>query len=1134
MSIKNLFTNAGTVVSNKSLSDVTSSLGLESYGVISSSYSRYNLLLPDLNFQDPAEFAKYGSAEKYYENSIKKIAQTYPYDGSKKQKLEWRNNCSYLDLYLFENEYPRHTGSITIGKNFGTSSVKNNGYYETPTRTEYIKVNPGLSTGSIYDEDKDRRTSFSFNSEKGFCVEFYMNPNTWSADLATATFQVVLNAGALSSETTSSVAFPDGGFQFLIAVNTTDLLVGMEDGNTVSYITYPNAFSYNKWNRYSVNFHSGGAVDIWKDGSKVKSDTFASNHWPYIPVHMKLSGTIGAFCGFPYGTWYSNGARIGWNKFSGSLDDFRFWREARTDKEIASNWFCSVDGGYDSDEQLTPKMGWYYKFNESTVGTASIDANILDYSGRRNHATWIGYQSGSRLDYSPMINEFRDPILHLSSSRVYSFLSEKILSGKDYDIQNNGAIINNLPSFLKDEDSDNHYANFTQIIASMFDSFWLEIKSLTSLKDSSYFSSGSLHSDILLKLINSSGIELNSIFDGYSLKELIEGKNDLFSFETEIEKIKQVVYKNIYNNLSYIFKSKGTEKSIKSVFRSFGVDDDVIKIKSYVKEGKLEIDGSKTIDTVRRKNVLDLFGKTDEQNMNGTVFLKYCPDISGSANYLTNSIDSETNKKYIKDKTFEANILFPYKYPFSDQNHVFLNQNDLSASLFGFVQIGDSISLTSEDSTWHADPYKLNVFAVQRDRYSKDAKFVFILTGSNYNKIYTETQWYENVYDNTKWTFGLKFYDSNQYAHSGLFAHTTSFDILAFQEESGIILNSFSSSFDLYYTGSSYVYNTFLKGKTKPYIGALRTNFTGTLLYPTQAKFYNLKVWNTKLSDENIKRHSYDMHNFGTFSSSWNAYNIEDVLRDSNNLPKEYFPKAETLVINWDFEKEYVPNQSGYFTVSSFRSGSVYQPSNIFYASNRYNYAGIGSNFNYSATVIEKAHAIEQKNKMPTDYHSSDTISLEDDEQFHFGRKVKPMQFFYTVENSIYSVISEDMLNMFATIDEFNNLIGMPHEKFRTDYKNLRILRNLFYSKVKNSKIDVEKYFSYYKWLDGAIEQIISKLFPFSSNSDANVRNVIESHVLERSKHLWSPEIIKTSPKKKPLEFSVKSFLNSSKLNKIV
>jgi hypothetical protein len=171
---------------------------------------------------------------------------------------------------------------------------------------------------------------------------------------------------------------------------------------------------------------------------------------------------------------------------------------------------------------------------------------------------------------------------------------------------------------------------------------------------------------------------------------------------------------------------------------------------------------------------------------------------------------------------------------------------------------------------------------------------------------------------------------------------------------------------------------------------------------------------------------------------------------------------------------------------------------------------------------------------MPTDYHSSDTISLEDDEQFHFGRKVKPMQFFYTVENSIYSVISEDMLNMFATIDEFNNLIGMPHEKFRTDYKNLRILRNLFYSKVKNSKIDVEKYFSYYKWLDGAIEQIISKLFPFSSNSDANVRNVIESHVLERSKHLWSPEIIKTSPKKKPLEFSVKSFLNSSKLNKIV
>lgn len=1114
MSIRNLFENNGSVISKKSLSDFTSTYLIESEGVLSSSYLKDNFLPPNIDFSNPRNFAKYGSARKYYEISIKRIINSYPYDGSKKQKLNWRNNSSYLDLFLFDNEYPRYSGSIDIGQSFGTIINGGGGVYTTPSRVEYIFVPKGLQTGSIYNEDEDRTSAFSFNPRSGFCFEFFMKKN---GDPSPG------NPNTIFHFRNSPEYGDTGHFSLLSYVSSNNLVVRISNESNNGVYTVNSVIDSN-WNHYCINIYTSSVtepkIDIWVNGVKKLSEELGVYIYPENDYDLSFSGSIGASLDHTLGL--SNGS----NKISGSFDEFRFWRRKREDREIVTNWFSNVDGGYDNDELLNPDMGFYYKFNETTTETGSIDAMVLDYSGRKNHGTWIGFRSGSRTYNSAIENEQKDPNLHFSSSDVYSFYDQKLQTGSYYDVNNNGALINSFPGFILDEDSDEHFQNLCQIMASIFDTLWLQIQSLSNLKNSSYFISGSLPSSILLKLLNSNGLNFNDILSDYSIKELIEDKNDQFNFEKNIENIKQIIYKNIYNNIVSIYKSKGTEKSIRSVFRAFGVDDDVLKIKTYTKEGKIEIDGTKRLDTVRRKNLLDLYGKTDPQNMNGTVYLQYCPDIENAINHISNEAMAEEN--YLNDKTFELNVLFPVKYDFMNKNHVFLDQQNLSSSLFGFVQIDNNLSVDSTDSTWEADPYKLNIFCVQKDRYTKDAKFVFILTGSNHNQIYTETSWIENVYDNTKWTLAVKFKDANRYSTDNSGIYTTSFDIIGINEESGRILNSFSSSHDLYYTGAL-TNNNFLKKKTKPYIGALRTNFTGSVLYPAQAKFYSFRVWKKYLSDQNIIEHSYDVHNFGIKDSAENAYNISNAVNNSN-IDGEFIPNHETLLINWDFENDLESDSNGIFTASSFRSSSYYQPDSEPLRTVQYNYPGVGYGFNSSSVVIEKGHAIEQKNKIPTDYYYYDSISLQDDAELYFGRQVRPMEYFFTVENSIYSVISEDILNMFSTIDEFNTLFGMTHERFRVEYKSLRLFRHLFFTKAKNSKIDIEKYFSYYKWLDSAIEQIIYNLFPLSANSDSNVRNVIESHVLERPKHYWVPEIIRTPGKRRPMQFRVTSPLYSKRL----
>lgn len=1104
MSLKNLFDgnkNIGKIISNKSLSDMTSSHVLESVGVISASFKKYDQLLPNIDFSEPANFVKYGSAEKYYDNTVKKIANTYPYDGSKKQKLEWRNNSSFLDLYVFDKEYPRHTGCITIGTNFGTASVDGNyGHYSTPARVEYIKIGPGLSTGSVY-ESLDRKSAFSFNTDNGFCIEFYMKQDAWSPDLITGSFQCVFDMnGRLSDLTSSAWGGASPYFRFTVATTGTSLQIYHDIPGSLGTIQYANILNFGEWNRFSINILSGGAVRTWKNGNLLQFSLDDDNitTWPSFPIDVVLSGNIGACSENVNSQFYSQGIRNGWNKLSASLDDFRFWRRSRTDKEIISNWFCDVDGGFDTDELLNPDMGFYYKFNESIVGTASYDARVLDYSGRKNHGTWIGYQSGSRIDYSPMTNEFRDPILHLSSSRVYSFWQDKLLKGREHDIQNNGCITNQLPGFLNDEDESNHFGNLTQIIASMFDKLWLQISSLTTIKDIAYFNSGSLSSDILVKLLNSNGLSISNILDDYTLREIIQQKSDGFSLENSIENIKQVIYKNIYNNLIYIFKSKGTEKAIKSVFRTFGVDDDVLKIRAYSKSGELEVDGGKRIDTVRRKNLLDLSGRNDRQNMIANVFNQYIPEETGSHAYFTSAFESHLNR------TIETTVIFPKKFNIYDPNNIEFPAIDLSASIFGVEQIADSTSANGSDCTFATNNYSLNVYAVQKSKESKDAKFVAKYSINKNVEFYTETNWYQDVYDDSKWTLGFRYFHSgtkdteNTLGNIGPF-WTSSLNFFGINEAAGNIIHTFSWMHDITKSSSS----TLFMNKSKVVVGAERTNITGNLLHPTQAKFAYIRMWQECLNDQDIINHAFDAHNFGIHSSSWNYGSQQSSWEPSAFY--SFIPKHESLMFNWDFENDYIPNSNGIFTVSSFRGSSVFSggaPQTV--AVLGPSYSAVGYGFNSGSIVIDKNYIIEQKNRIPTDFYSNDSISFESDSELFFGRKIMPIEYFYTIENSIYNVVSEDILNMFSSIDEFNNLFGHPTERYRVDNKLMTMMRKMFFAKIQNPRIDIEKYLSYYKWLDDAISEIVSNIIPASANADMKIRNVVESHVLERNKHLYN------------------------------
>ena len=60
----------------------------------------------------------------------------------------------------------------------------------------------------------------------------------------------------------------------------------------------------------------------------------------------------------------------------------------------------------------------------------------------------------------------------------------------------------------------------------------------------------------------------------------------------------------------------------------------------------------------------------------------------------------------------------------------------------------------------------------------------------------------------------------------------------------------------------------------------------------------------------------------------------------------------------------------------------------------------------------------------------------------------------------MYNAISEEMLNFFAGVNDFHNLIGHPVHQYRMNYKGLEKLREIFFRRV-TKVTEVEKFVEY-------------------------------------------------------------------------
>ena len=1083
MSIKDLFERSTNYISQTDQRDAFADA--ESSKNVKQIIERQGTFEPQIDYTDPQTFAKYGSAEMYYESAIDRIIDFYPYDGSDAEYNQFYNKSLDIEKYIFNNLYPRTNGYV----NFSSSSISFKGGPHTiaSTNTKGLFKDPQSSqreTANIYDEDiyttaglpstygdGTRESNLKCDFTNGITIEFWLKSNELPAHRQDI-FHLTNSAGG-----DDFTIFLDGGvgsgspFKTTLSASHSKIFEHQVIGNT------PTKTTIGDWNHYAVSFKNSDSkikTKFYINGVLDQETELGST----TLTTLEQSGTLG---------FIATGSDVQHFQLAASMDEFRFWKVERTAQDIGRNWFGQVRGGTNTDINNTT-LGIYYKFNEGITGVSATDSVVLDYSGRVSNGTFAGYTSTSRNTGSAIVSasaatsEYLDPIIYATHPDVSSLRATLINQGIDYDSRNNASFASMMPSWVIEDHEDrgnNNFKYLNHIVGSYFDKIRLQIAALPDFKTPIYTSSSYKPLPFAEYLPASLGLETPQIFIDADVIERFLNKSETENYKFNLNDTKNLIYLNLYNNLTYLFKSKGTQKAIRNVFRAFNIDDKVIRFNTYANNFVYDLDN----------NLKQTILNDSSANFNNKNHLDAVVYSSGSRP------TEDFEEGYIRGTeldihelhygmTHEVDVIFPKFIRSVDS----IDRNFKRVSLFGIHSA--SVDLPG---TTVFDP-SIYVYAERDTNFSKNVKFFLSSSLLPDASPTISSSIYLGAYNDEKWNLSIRLKPSTLDVNGVFGTGSTSYNIefAGYNETIGEIRNSFKLTGAVDTSEAENI----LKGAKRIFVGAHRTNVTGALQYKSDVLISATRFWTRYIDDETLQQHALDFENYGIVSASQHL----SALDPDNNKTLN----SQTLALNYDFGNVTGSDATGGFTVTDISSGSANARNGKFGKLGEisgYLYPGVGFGFDADATDVVIKKQINAHQFINPELVINDKLvqaRTEDDELFDTVDTIP--NYHFLIEKSMYNAISEEMLNFFAGVNDFHNLIGHPVNQYRMNYKGLEKLREVFFRRI-NKVSEVEKFIDYYKWFDDSISQIIQQLIPASADYTADVLNTVESHVLERNKY---------------------------------
>jgi len=303
--------------------------------------------------------------------------------------------------------------------------------------------------------------------------------------------------------------------------------------------------------------------------------------------------------------------------------------------------------GYTYSGSLSNNSSETYASSSKIIWDNKINEIITNFDG---YEYYLYYNSES---YAWPKTNSTAPYINYSvgSTTATLWLNNQLESASFYDQENKDALVNAIPSYLREDPNNYQYMLFTQMIGQHFDNIWVYLKDITNKFDADNRLEYGISKDIVAQAIRDLGVKIYqnnfSSTDLYSalLGLTLSGSNFNIPYVTgsfpaptgfeyintfvtasdpnalePLDDVNKEIYKRIYHNLPYLLKKKGTPESLRLLSNIYGIPDTILRIN--------EFSGKSTETTNNWDNFQDQFNYTFFTTSSGYVEVPLLVDSS--------------------------------------------------------------------------------------------------------------------------------------------------------------------------------------------------------------------------------------------------------------------------------------------------------------------------------------------------------------------------------------------------------------------------------------------------------------------------------------------------------------------------
>lgn len=306
---------------------------------------------------------------------------------------------------------------------------------------------------------------------------------------------------------------------------------------------------------------------------------------------------------------------------------------------------------YTANATLTTDTSSYYQSGSQIIWNNKINDIITGFDG---YEYYLYYTSESHA--WPKVNA-TPPFINYTttSSTAINWFSTQSISASYFDSENNDALINAIPTYLREDSNNDQYFLFVQMVGQNFDNVWTYSKDITNKFNADNRLNYGISKDIVAQAIRDLGVKIyqNNFSDTDLYSALIgltpSGSTLLLPYATgslptpsgyeyintyitasdpnaqePLDDVNKEIYKRIYHNLPLLLKKKGTPEGLRTLINIYGIPDTILRINEF---------GGKSNDTTSNwDNFQDQFNYAFYTSGSGTVNTKW-NDLSTSTNF---------------------------------------------------------------------------------------------------------------------------------------------------------------------------------------------------------------------------------------------------------------------------------------------------------------------------------------------------------------------------------------------------------------------------------------------------------------------------------------------------------------------